>query len=126
MAQESKIFWLAAVLGLLAAGLVAPHRGTAADLAVVVGAGLSLLNYAWLRRGVAAILHLAADGEATASVRGGAMRFALRLGLLLGCLCAIFISHLLPMIWVVAGLFAVPAATLMVAVAELVRLARHA
>lgn len=99
----------------LAAALwVSPGAG----VAVALGTGLSLLNFLWLKAGVGALLQAARGG---AVVMGGLLRFLLRFGLLGLCLCAIFISHLVPFAWVWAGLFAVPAATLLIGVGQVIR-----
>jgi len=103
--------WTGAGLGAaacLAAGWVAPqHWQAAAGLAA--GVGLSLINFSWLKAGARALTRHAAAGQ---PVGGGVGRFLARFWLLAACLYAIFISHLVPLAWVIAGLFAVPAAVL--------------
>src|SRR5690348_4016537 len=109
MAPETKMSWTAGLLGLagsVAVGLAAPGWRAAAGLAL--GVGLSLINFAWLKAGARVI---ARYGSAQ-PMRSGMIRFLLRFWLLAVCLYAIFISHLVPIAWVVTGLFAVPAAVL--------------
>ncbi len=100
---------LAAGLGGAAALAAGWARGPAVGLAVALGAGLSLLNFSWLVRGAHALLP---DQGVTAARRGGLARFVARFGLLAGVVYAIFISHLLPVMPLILGLFAVPAATI--------------
>ncbi len=76
---------------------------------MAAGAGLSLLNFSWLARGAHALLP---DRGATAGRGGALVRFVARFGLLAGAVCAIVISHLLPVMPLILGLFAVPAATI--------------
>lgn len=109
MVPETQMSWTAALLGVaaaLAVGLTAP--GWRAAGALALGVVLSLGNFAWLKAGARAITTYGSNQP----LRSGVVRFILRFWLLAACLYAIFISHLVPMMWVVAGLFAVPAAVL--------------
>ena len=115
-ALETRIGWLTAVVGAVAALAALPWRPPAA-LGVACGAALSLVNYLWLRAGVEVL----AGGGGVATVSWGMMRFLLRFALLGLCLYGIFISHLAPVAWVLAGLFAAPAAALALGVGQLIR-----
>jgi hypothetical protein len=111
--EERAIAMAAAWLGGAAALAVGLVRGPAVGVALGLGAGLSLVNYSWLVAGAYALLP--ASGEPPAG-GGGVARFLGRFALLAGVVCAIFISHLLPVLPVLLGLFAVPAATIGVGV----------
>ncbi|MGH9417447.1 MAG: hypothetical protein ACRD01_12550 [Terriglobales bacterium] len=128
MLPENRISVIAAALAVIAGLLAALWAGLPAAVALLVGAGLSLGNYRWLKAGARAMLpDTAAAGPApaalgaTAAMGWGMLRFAARLLLLALCLCAIFISHLLPFSPVVWGLFAVPAGAMVEAVWQLVQ-----
>lgn len=103
----------ASVLAAAAALALWRLHGASAALALAAGALLSLLNFAWLKSGAEAFLAAASGAPVNRPIVLGALRFFARFLLLLLCLCAIFISHLLPFAWVVAGLFAVPAGALL-------------
>lgn len=119
MTAETRISVVAAGLAAVAAMLAAVLRGWPEGLAWASGGTLSVLNYQWLKAGAQALLP--DQGEVLKrGVRSGAFRFLARFGLLGACLCAIFISHLLPFAAVVWGLFAVPLAAVGVAVGQLI------
>ncbi|MGH9467841.1 MAG: ATP synthase subunit I [Terriglobales bacterium] len=116
--SEGRIFWGAIGLGLIAGVTVGAWRGPAAGVGVALGAGFSVVNYAWLRSGANALVAAAAGNAVTQPMRWGLVRFLMRFGLLAGCVYAILISRLVPLPPVLGGLFVVPAA----AVAEGLRL----
>lgn len=116
MSPERQIHWTAVALGAAAALAVTFLRNPVTGVALAVGAVLSLINFAWLESGARSILAAAAGAPVNRPVVFGTARFFARFLLLLVCLCAIFISHLMPMLWVVVGLLAVPAAALGVGV----------
>lgn len=127
MLPENRISIIAAILAAAAGATTARVLGAGYGVALALGASLSLLNYRWLKAGARAMLPeraLAGGTPAalgtTAAMAWGMARFLARYLLLGLCLCAIFISHLLPFSPVVWGLFAVPAAALVEAVWQLI------
>lgn len=113
---ERQIRLAAIALGGVVAVALALAHSPASALALALGAALSVFNFAWLDAGVRSLLAAVAGAPLTRPILLGALRFFARFLLLLVCLCAIFISHLVPMVWVVAGLFAVPAAAILVGI----------
>lgn len=116
MSPERQIRWAAAGVGVAAALGAGLGRSSAAGLGVAIGTALSVFNFAWLDAGARSLLTAAAGAPLSRPIVFGSLRFFARFLLLLVCLCAIFISHLVPMMWVVAGLFAVPAAAILVGI----------
>ncbi|MGH9476544.1 MAG: ATP synthase subunit I [Terriglobales bacterium] len=107
---ENHIFYGAIALGVVTAGGVALWRGGEAGLGLAVGAGFSVINFAWLRSGAEAVLQAAAGQAAMQPLRWGMVRFLMRFALLAACVYAILVTRLVPLPPVLGGLFVVPAA----------------
>lgn len=123
MTSEARIGALGAGLGACAALAAGWLRGPAAGAGLASGAALGWLNYAWLKAGAVALTQpeAARGGPVTRPMRLGMALFLARILLLVLGLCAIFISHLVPMEWVLAGLFAIPAGALIEGLRQLAR-----
>lgn len=112
---ETTVFRATWAVSILAVAVVWLRWGAFPALAVVLGAGLSLLNLYWLRDGAHAIVYRAAAAHAEAAARLGSpprlgrLCFIARFAVLLGALYAIFMSHLVPFPPVLGGLLAAPA-----------------
>lgn len=109
---ETRVFHGAGLLTVAAALAAGGRWGWGAGAGVLVGGGLSLVNFSGLYFGVTALLRAAAGQAVSAPMRWGVVGFLLRFTLLAGCVSAIIISRLLPLAPVLGGLFAVPAAAL--------------
>lgn len=111
-------FWLAVAAGAWW------HGGVRGAAGATLGGLLSWINYAWLRSGVNALGLLYGSGQGGGTSRAamsGFTRFLARFVLLAAALYAIFISHLVPILATVAGLFAAPFGVLAEALCELFR-----
>ncbi|HXE30445.1 MAG TPA: ATP synthase subunit I [Terriglobales bacterium] len=120
MTAERRVMLATAVVA-VAAVLAGFHWGVAAAAGAALGGGLALLNLSWLRAGAYAYVYaLAARSDAARQdpalldrlgppPRWGRSRFALRYVVCGVAFCAIFMSHLVPMVAVLAGLLTAPA-----------------
>lgn len=112
-AAQHRIWRLILGAGVLLMLGAAVAGGWRTALGAGIGVGLSGVNYAWLKAGVDSL-----SPDAGASANAALVRFAARQILVCGALCAMFISHLVPLPAVAAGLFAAPAGVLAAAVVE--------
>ena len=103
-------------LGLAAALVVGVRMGWYAGIGFSLGAGISWLNFRWLKQGVRAFARSATRGAAAGAARIPKrvwLRFLGRYALLLAVLCVILFGSWLPSGAVLAGLFTIVAAVLM-------------
>jgi len=121
---EQRIERLTLALGIVGMMATLWRWGWRAALGLAVGAGLSWINFRWLKAGISALAGLAnpRPGEQDARVpRSVYVKFIGRFVLLLVVVYVILSRSLLPSAALLAGLFAVVAAVLAEMVYELAR-----
>jgi hypothetical protein len=123
-AAEWRIEWLTLALGLAGTLFVAVRWGWRPGAGVALGAGLTWLNFRWLKQGVGALVTVstAQVGSEKARVpRTVYLKFFGRFALLLLVVYVILSRSLLPVAAVLGGLFAVVAAVMIELIFELAR-----
>ena len=123
-AAERRIEWLTLVLGLSAAAFAAARWGWAWGGGVLCGAGLTWINFHWLKQGVDALVVVSAakqGAEPGRVPRRVYVKFFSRFALLLIVLYVILSRSWLPVAAVLAGLFVVVGAVLAELIFELAR-----
>jgi hypothetical protein len=121
---ERRIERLTLALGILGVMFTLWRWGWRAALGLAVGAGLSWINFRWLKTGISTMADLAnvRPGEQAAKVpRSVYVKFLGRFVLLLVAVYVILSRSLLPAAALLAGLFAVVAAVLAEIVYEIAR-----
>ncbi len=119
-----RIDYLTLSLSTAAALVVALRWGWRAAAGLVLGAGLSWVNYRWLKQGVGALAQLSIAQAGATKLRIPKrvyLKFLGRLILLLVVVYAILSGSLLPGATILAGLFAVVVAVLVEMIYRLVR-----
>ncbi len=123
-ATERRLDYFLIAFGLLGALVAGVTRGRGAAGGILLGSGLSYVNFRWLKAGVTSLTssaaHAATTGEG-APPKVGLGRFLFRFALVGIALYAILISHLVAFWAVLVGLFAAVAAILLEAVYEAAR-----
>ncbi len=120
---EKRIEYLTLGIGVAAAIAATWHWGWRGGLGLAIGAGLSWINFRWLKTGISTLAGLASVrlGEQAPRVpRTVYVKFLARFVLLLLIVYVILSRSLLPAGAVLAGLFAVVAAVLVEMIYELV------
>ncbi len=115
LGAERRIELLTLSLGVLGVLLTLLHWGWRAALGLAVGAGLSWINFRWLKTGITTLADLSnvRPGDQTPRVpRRVYVKFVGRFVLLLVAVYVILSRSLLPAAALLAGLFAVVAAVL--------------
>jgi hypothetical protein len=117
-----RIEWLTLALGGLGAAWAAWRWGWRGGVGLALGAGLSWLNFRWLKASVQEFGRAATAQAGSSDVRvskGAYLKFFGRFVLLLGAVYVILTRSWLPAIPVLAGLFASAAAVVLGLVYEL-------
>ena len=121
---ERRIEGLTVVLGIAGATFAGLLWGWRPGLGVALGAALTWLNFRWLKGGVGALVTVStaqAGSEQARVPRLVYVKFFGRFALLLLAVYVILSRHLLPIIAVLAGLFALMAAVMVEMLFELAR-----
>jgi ATP synthase I chain len=109
-------------IGVAGAIVVILHWGSLAGVSFALGAGLSLVSFAWLKRGVVAVAdEKGTDGERKRIPRGALIRLWGRYIFVAAVAYVILARFKLPAIALFAGLFASTAGILIAAIWHLVR-----
>ena len=122
-AAESRVEWLTAVIGLAGAVLALAFAGWVWAAGVALGAGLTWVNFRWLKAGVSALVQSSvaqAGAERVHIPRIVYVQFFGRYALLLAVVYVILSRSVLPLAGLVGGLFAAVAAVVAEVVWELV------
>jgi hypothetical protein len=122
-AAEHRVEWFTVALGLAGAGFAFARWGWMSGAGVGLGAGLTWLNFRWLKLGVSALAKVSVAQHDAERVRIPAsvyVKFFGRYALLLVVVYVILSRSLLPVAAVVGGLFAAVAAVLLELMWELV------
>lgn len=122
-AAERRVEWLTAVIGLAGAVLALGFAGWGWAAGVALGAGLTWLNFRWLKTGVSALVRTSvaqAGAERVHIPRSVYVKFFGRYALLLAVVYVILSRSVLPLAGLVGGLFAAVAAVVAEVVWELV------
>jgi hypothetical protein len=122
-AAERRVEWFTVALGLAGAVFAFARWGWLSGLGVGLGAGLTWLNFRWLKLGVGALAKVSVAQHDAERVRIPAsvyVKFFGRYALLLVVVYVILSRSLLPVAAVVGGLFAAVAAVLLELMWELV------
>jgi ATP synthase I chain len=122
-AAERRVEWLTAALGFVGAAVAAAWGGWLAGVGVALGAGITWVNFRWLKLGVSALVNASvaqADQEHVRIPRSVCVKFFGRYALLLAVVYVILSRSVLPLAALVCGLFAAVAAVLVEVVWELV------
>jgi len=117
-----RIEWLTLVLGGAGAAWGGWRWGWRGSVAVALGAGISWINFRWLKSSVQAFGTAATAQAGSQQVRVPVLaylKFFGRFALLLGALYVILSHSWLPAVPVLAGIFAAPAAVVVALVYEL-------
>ena len=117
-----RIEWLTLVLGGAGAGWAGWRWGWRGSAAVALGAGISWINFRWLKGSVQAFGTAATAQAGSQQVRVPVLaylKFFGRFALLLGTLYVILSRSWLPAVPVLGGIFAAPAAVVVALVYEL-------
>ena len=117
-----RVEWLTLVLGGLAAAWAAGDGAGAERLGLALGAGMSWINFRWLKgsvRAFGAVGHRAGGPETVRVPVSAYLKFFGRFALLLGAVYVILTRTWFPAIAVLAGLFASAAAVVVGLVYEL-------
>jgi hypothetical protein len=117
-----RIEWLTLALGALGAAWAARRWGWRGSAGLIIGAALSWVNFRWLKGSVQAFGAAATAQAGSENVRvpmSAYLKFFGRFALLLVILYVILTHSWLPVIPVLAGIFAAPAATVVALVFEL-------
>ena len=117
-----RIEWLTLVLGGAGAAWGGWRWGWRGSAAVALGAGISWINFRWLKSSVQAFGTAATAQAGSQQVRVPVLAYAKffgRFALLLGALYVILSRSWLPVVPVLAGIFAAPAAVVVALVYEL-------
>lgn len=118
-----RIEWLTLLLGGAGAAWGGWRWGWRGSAAVVLGAGISWINFRWLKGSVQAFGAAATAQAGSPQVRVPVLaylKFFGRFALLLGALYVILSRSWLPAVPVLAGIFAAPAAVVLALVHEIV------
>ena len=121
-AAERRVEWLTAAIGLAGMLVTLARWGWLAGAGVAVGAGLTWINFRWLKLGVSALVNasLAQSGEPRVRIPSSVyVKFFGRYALLLAVVYVILWRSVLPIAELVGGLFAAVAAVLAEVVWEL-------
>jgi hypothetical protein len=121
--ESSQVEVLTAAIGAAAALLISFHWGVKVALSFSAGAGLSLLNYRWLKRGVASVGEAATakDGVPRRRSKGDFVRFLGRYVFVIGVAYVILSGLKMSAIALVAGLLSVVPAIIAASVWNLIR-----
>jgi hypothetical protein len=121
--EGSQVEVLTAAIGVAAALVICFHWGVKVALSFSAGAGLSLLNYRWLKRGVASIGQAATaqPGEPGRRSKGDFVRFLARYVFLIGAAYVILSGFKMSAIALVAGLLSVIPAIIVASLWHLIR-----
>jgi len=122
-AAEKRVERLTAIIGLAGAALALAVAGWLWAAGVALGAGLTWLNFRWLKAGVGALVRASvaqAGAEHARIPRGVYVKFFARYALLLAVVYVILSRSVLPLISLIGGLFAAVAAVVAEVVWELV------
>lgn len=117
-----RIEWLTLVLGGLGTAWAGSRWGWRGSAGLAIGAVISWVNFRWLKGSVQAFGRAAAAQAGSEHVRvpvAAYIKFFARFALLLGILYVILTRSWLPVIPVLAGLFAAAAAVVLALVYEL-------
>ena len=117
-----RIEWLTLVLGGTGAAWAGWRWGWRGSAGVAIGAGISWINFRWLKGSVQAFGAAATAQSGSQTVRvpvTAYFKFFGRFALLLGVLYVILSRSWLPVVPVLAGIFAAPAAVVLALVYEL-------
>jgi hypothetical protein len=123
-AVERRIEYLTLGIGAIAAIVAAITWGWRSGAGVASGAGLSWINYRWLKQGVATLARLSTAQAGTEKARvppSVYFKFLGRYALLVVAAYAILRSFKLPVASLLAGLFAVIAAVIVELIGQLFR-----
>jgi hypothetical protein len=121
-ATVRRVEWLTLVLGGLGAAWAAWHWGWRGAVGLALGAGISWLNFRWLKGSVRAFGAVATAQAGVETVRvpvSAYLKFFGRFALLLGVVYVILTRTWFPAVAVLAGLFASAAAVVVGLVYEL-------
>ncbi len=121
---ERRIEWLTLVLGLSAAAIAAALWGWTWGGGVLCGAGLTWINFHWLKQGVDTLVAVSTAQEGAEHTRVQKrvyVKFFCRFALLLIVVYVILSRSWLPVAAVLAGLFVVVGAVLAELIFELAR-----
>lgn len=123
VSAERRVEWFTALLGLAGAAIAYARWGWPAGAGVGLGAGLTWLNFRWLKLGVSALIKVSVSQPNTERVRipmSVYVKFFGRYALLLVVVYVILSRSLLPLAAVIGGLFAAVAAVVLELIWELV------
>ncbi len=123
---ERRVEYFTLGLGLAATLVTAAAWGRSYGVGVAVGCVLSWVNYRWLKQGLEALGRFAREQQAEEKEKIRIpkrvyVKFFGRYALILGVAYVIFARSLLPVVAVVAGLFALAAAVILEILYELAR-----
>ena len=121
-AAERRVEWLTAVLGLAGAAFALARWGWLWSAGVALGAGITWVNFRWLKLGVSALVKASvaqSDPEHVRVPRSVYVKFFGRYALLLVVVYVILSRSVLPLAALIAGLFAAVAAVIAEVVWEL-------
>jgi len=119
---ERRVEWLTAAIGLAGALVALARWGWLAGAGVTLGAGLTWINFRWLKLGVNALVSasVAQTGQPHVRIpRSVYVKFFGRYALLLAVVYVILSRSVLPLAALVGGLFAAVAAVLAEVIWEL-------
>jgi hypothetical protein len=124
LAAERRIEWLTLGLGIAAVLVVAARWGWRPAAGVGLGAGLTWLNFRWLKQGIGALVTVSTAQAGSNRPRvplSVYLKFFGRFALLLLVVYVILLRSLFPLASVLAGLFAIVAAVMVELLFELVK-----
>jgi len=124
LTSERRISWLTLLLGALAALPVGYYHGWRWGSGILIGAGLAWLNFRWLKQGVAALAAAATAQSNREAVRvplGSYFMAMFRYALIAIAVYVIFKYLKVPILSMIAGLFALGAAALVACLYEILR-----
>lgn len=119
---ERRIEYLTLAVGIVASVAALIFAGTRAGGSLAAGAVASWINFRWMKQGISALVPLATaqEGAEKPRVPGGVyFKFIGRYALLLVVAYVILSRLRLPVVYLIAGLFAVVAAVLLELIFEL-------
>lgn len=121
-AAERRVEWLTAAIALVGAVFALARWGWLAGAGVAVGAGLTWVNFRWLKLGVSALVNASiaqTDREHVRIPRSVYVKFLGRYALLLVVVYVILSRSVVPLAALIGGLFAAVAAVVLEVVWEL-------
>jgi hypothetical protein len=122
-AAERRVEWLTAALGVFGAAFAFVRWGGAWSAGVALGAGITWVNFRWLKLGVSALVNASlvqTDAEHVRIPLSVYVKFFGRYALLLVIVYVILSRSWLPLAALIGGLFAAVAAVLLEVMWELV------